>query len=226
LEDFYGDMDFKVTGTKKGVTAIQMDNKLKGIPLDVLKEGLTAAKKARAEILKKITETLSKPREELSKFAPQITTLQIKPDKIAELIGPGGKVIKGIIEETGVEIDIKDDGSVHIAADKDDKKEQAIEMVKSITEEAEVGKVYKGTVDKIMPYGAFVNVTPAISGLVHISEIAEGFVKDPTQVLKEGQEVKVKVIGIDDEGRINLSIKRVEGNKATSSSKDKKDKSS
>jgi polyribonucleotide nucleotidyltransferase len=208
LEDFYGDMDFKVTGTEKGVTAIQMDNKLKGIKVEILKEALKEAKRARMKILEKMKATLPASRKSLSKHAPKITTIEINPSKIAELIGPGGKVIRKIIEETGAEIDIKDDGLVHIAAVTDEARDKALKMVKDIVEEAEVGKVYTGLVSKIVPYGAFVDVSPAISGLVHVSEIAEGFVSDPSKFIKEGQEVKVKVIGIDDEGRINFSIKR------------------
>lgn len=219
LEDFYGDMDFKVTGTEKGITAIQMDNKLKGIKVEILKEALIAAKKARSKVLEKMTATLAAPRKKLSKYAPKITTIEINPAKIADLIGPGGKIIRNIIEKTGVEIDIKETGLVHIAAVTEDAREKALQMINAIVEEAEVGKIYKGEVSKIMPYGVFVDVSPAISGLVHISEIAEGFVSDPNKFVKEGQEVKVKVIGIDDEGRINFSIKRVSEDKKSKEGK-------
>lgn len=210
LEDFYGDMDFKVTGTKNGVTAIQMDNKLKGIKVKILKEALVAAKKARIKILEEMQKVLPAPREHLSEYAPKITTTEINPTKIGDLIGPGGKVIRNIIEKTGAEIDIKDDGFVHVAAITDEARDKALEMIKDITEEAEVGKVYEGTVAKVVPYGAFVDVSPSISGLVHISEIAEGYVSDPAKFVKDGQKVKVKVIGIDDEGRVNFSMKRAE----------------
>lgn len=209
LEDFYGDMDFKVTGTKNGITAIQMDNKLHGIPVTILKQALEQAKTARTELLDLIHKLIEEPRQKLSEYAPKITTLKINPEKIADLIGPGGKVIKGILEETGAEIDINDDGSVYIAAVSDDARQKAIEMINAIVEEPEVGKVYEGVVDKVMPYGAFVDVSPAISGLVHISELSDSYVKDPSEVVKEGQNVKVKVIGIDEEGRTNFSMKRI-----------------
>lgn len=208
LEDFYGDMDFKVTGTEKGTTAMQMDNKLKGIKVDILKEALTAANEARSKVLEKMLLALPAPRKDLSKYAPKITTIEIDPSKIADLIGPGGKVIRKIIEETGVEIDIQETGLVHVAAVTDEAREKAMKLINEVVEEAEVGKVYTGTVSKIVPYGVFVDVSPAISGLVHISELAEGFVSDPKKLVKEGQEVKVKVIGIDEEGRTNFSIKR------------------
>jgi len=213
LEDFYGDMDFKVAGTEKGITAVQMDNKLKGIHIDILKEALAKAKDARMFILSKMNAVIEKPRGELSKYAPKIKTIKINPQKIAELIGPGGKVIKGILEETGTEIDIKDDGSVHIAAISQESQDKAIQMINDIVEEAEVGKVYEGTVAQLAPYGVFVDVSPAISGLVHISEISDKYVKDPSQYVNKGDKVKVKVIGIDDEGRINFSIKRANSKK-------------
>jgi polyribonucleotide nucleotidyltransferase len=212
LEDFYGDMDFKVAGTKDGITAIQMDNKLKGINKEILKEALGKAKVARTSILEKMGSAIASPRGELSKYAPKIVTLKINPEKIGELIGPGGKVIRGIIEDTGVEIDVKDDGQVHISATSDEARQKAEDMVNAIVEEAEVGKVYEGEVAQIMPYGAFVDVSPSISGLVHVSEIADKYVSDPGKFLEKGQKVKVKVIGIDEEGRVNLSIKRAKEN--------------
>jgi polyribonucleotide nucleotidyltransferase len=222
LEDFYGDMDFKVAGTKNGITAIQMDNKLKGINVKYLKEALEKAKVARMHILEKMAAVLSEPRKELSKYAPKIKTIKINPSKIGELIGPGGKVIRNIIEETGVEIDVKDDGSVHISATSDEDRSKALKMVNDIVEEAEVGKIYEGTVDSVMPYGAFVDISPSISGLVHVSELADKFVSDPSKVVEKGQKVKVKVIGIDNEGRVNLSIKRVDEEKSDSKPEEKK----
>ena len=213
LEDFYGDMDFKATGTKNGITAIQMDNKLKGVSISILKDALSAARKGLEFILGKIELEIKTPREKLSKYAPKITTLQVKQDKIADLIGPGGKVIKDIIEKTGVEIDIKQDGQVHVAAVSAEAKEKALKMINDITEEAEVGKIYDGVVSKVEAYGAFVDVSPSISGLVHVSEISDKYVSDTSLFLKEGDKVKVKVIGIDDQGRVNLSIKRVEKDK-------------
>jgi len=213
LEDFYGDMDFKVTGTERGITAIQMDNKLKGVPVNILKEALQSAKTGRMKILEAMTKELLKPREKLSKYAPKISTLKINPTKIGDLIGPGGKIIRGIIEETGVEIDVKEDGMVHISSVSEEARNEALARIKDIVEEPEVGKVYEGIVDKIVPYGAFINVSPSISGLVHVSEMADGFVKDPSKHVSEGQKVKVKVIGINEEGRVNFSIKRAETSK-------------
>ncbi len=212
LEDYFGDMDFKVTGTKFGITAIQMDNKLRGINKDILKEAVKAARDGIENVLKEMEKVINKPRENLSKHAPKIKSIKINPSKIGDLIGPQGKNIRNIIEETGVEIDIKDDGMVHICYFAEDKYEKALQMINQITEEAEVGKVYEGVVDNIQSYGAFINVSPSISGLVHISEISDKYVKDPAQFLKKGQKVKVKVIGIDSEGRINFSIKRVKDN--------------
>ncbi len=207
-EDFFGDMDFKVAGTREGVTAIQMDNKAKGLPVNVFEEGLEKAKKARLFLLDEMGKVIKEPRKELSKNAPKIEVLEIPIGKIGDLIGPGGKVIKKIIEDTDTEIDIKDDGRVIVSSVDDEKISMALERVKSVTEEAEVGKVYKGTVAKIAEYGAFVDVSPAISGLVHVSELANEFVKDPRQYVKEGQEVKVKIIGIDEQGRVKMSIKQ------------------
>ncbi|MBN2016357.1 polyribonucleotide nucleotidyltransferase [Candidatus Dojkabacteria bacterium] len=222
LEDFYGDMDFKVTGTKEGVTAIQMDNKLNGIKVGILKEALEKAKIGRLFVLEKMLAVLPEPRKELSKYAPKITTVKIDPEKIADVIGPQGKVIKDIIEKTGVEIDIKDDGLVHVAAVDMEAKEKALEMINSIVEEAEVGKVYEGEVATLAPYGVFVDVTPAISGLVHISEMADKFVSDPSQIVKKGERVKVKVIGIDDEGKISFSMKRVKEQDSKEGREDKR----
>lgn len=209
LEDFYGDMDFKVTGTKKGMTAIQMDNKLGGISPKILKEALIRAREGRMEILEKMNAVISEPKKLLSKYAPKITTLKINPKKIGELIGPGGKIVKGIIEATGVEVDIQEDGTVYISAVSDEARDKALQMINGITEEAEIGKVYEGTVAKIMPFGAFVDITPSISGLVHVSEMSNEFVKDPGTLYREGDKVKVVVIGIDDQGKVSLSIKRL-----------------
>lgn len=210
LEDFHGDMDFKVTGTKDGITSMQMDNKLKGINVEILKEALKHAEKAKESVLESMLSVIKKPREQLSKYAPKITTMKINPMKIGDIIGPGGKIIREITEKTGAEIDIKDDGTVHISAVDEKSKEDAINRINDIVEEAEVGKVYQGKVAKVVPYGAFVDVSPSISGLVHVSELSDQFVSDPTKIVKEGQAVKVKVIGVDDEGRVNFSIKRAE----------------
>jgi len=209
VEDFYGDMDFKVTGTGKGVTAIQLDNKLQGIPAEILKDAFIKSKAARSEILDAMNKIIDHPHTELSQYAPKVKLLKINPAKIGELIGPGGKVIKGILEKLAneVEIDIKDDGSVTITAEDVTKIAAAEEFINNIVMEAQVGMVYSGIVDKLAPYGAFVDVSPSISGLLHVSEMSDKFVKDPAQILKEGQEVKVKVKGINDDGRISFTMK-------------------
>ena len=209
LEDHFGDMDFKVTGTEVGVTAIQMDNKLKGVSIEILSKALAQAREGRMFIMGKMKERIDKSRETLSIYAPQIEVIQIDPRKIGDVIGPQGKVIKKIIEECGAEIDINEEGLVTISATDDASRAKAIKMVQAITEEAVVGKVYEGKVSKIMSFGAFVDVSPAVSGLVHVSEMGEGFVKDPTRIVKEGQRVKVIVTGIDSQGRINMSMKQV-----------------
>lgn len=212
IEDFYGDMDFKVTGTKDGITAIQMDNKLQGVPVDIIKEAFRRAAVGRQFIIEKMIKVIDKPRAELSAYAPKVEIVKIKKEKIGELIGPGGKNIKRIMEVTGegTDVNIEDDGTVTITAVSDEARKKAKQMIEDLVGEAEVGKTYDGVVDKVMNYGAFVDVTPAISGLVHVSEISDEFVKDPTTVVKEGQKVRVKVIGIDKEGRIQLSIKKAE----------------
>jgi polyribonucleotide nucleotidyltransferase len=202
-------MDFKVAGTKNGVTAVQLDLKIDGISIDLLKECLTQAKDARFIILEKMNAALSSPREELSSYAPRIEVLKINTEKIGELIGPGGKTIKAIIASTGVTVDIKEDGTVLVGSSDAAKSEEAIKMIKSITEDIVVGQVYLAKVKKIMPFGAFCEIAPRKEGLVHISELAEHFVKNIDEVVKVGDELKVKVIGIDELGRINLSRKQV-----------------
>ncbi len=208
-EDFYGDMDFKVAGTRDGITAMQMDNKRAGLPVEIFKEALEAAKKARLTILDKMEAVIAEPRKTLSKYAPKVQMVKIPPAKVGELIGPGGKVVKGIIEETGAEIDIHDDGSVMVSSVDDEKRQKAVAIIEEMFEEAEIGKVYKGVVDKIMDFGAFVDVSRSISGLVHVSEMSDTFVKDPRTLVKEGQEVEVIVTGRDEKGRLKLSMKRV-----------------
>ncbi len=209
VEDHLGDMDFKVAGTRAGINALQMDIKIKGLTPEIMKQALSEAKEARMKILDIMEKTISEPRKQLSAFAPRITVLVINPEKIKDVIGPGGKVIKKIIEETGVKIDISDDGKVLIASSDSAAAEQAIQKVKSITEEAELGKIYQGKVRKIMNFGAFCEIIPGTDGLVHVSEIAEGFVKNVEEHLKVGDVIPVKVIGIDaTSGKINLSIKQ------------------
>ncbi len=208
-EDHFGDMDFKVAGTINGITALQMDNKLKGIPANILSEALIQAKTAREYILSEMLKVLKEPREKISEYAPQIEVMKVKQDRIGELIGPGGKVIKNIIEKSGADIDISDEGVISIATTSEESKNIALEMISAIVQELEIGEIYKGKVAKVMNFGAFVNITPSISGLVHVSEMSDEFVKDANTVVKEGQEVLVKLIGEDDQGRLKLSMKQV-----------------
>jgi polyribonucleotide nucleotidyltransferase len=207
LEDHLGDMDFKVAGTREGITAIQMDIKISGIDRPVLEEALTKAKEARFFILDKMNEAISKPREELSPYAPRIFTMQVHPDKIRDIIGPGGKMINKIIDETGVKIDIDDDGKVSIAADDAENGEKAIELINRVTKDVEVGEIYLGQVVRTVPFGAFVEILNGKEGLVHISNIAHERIDKVEDVLNVGDEVLVKVIDIDNQGRINLSRK-------------------
>jgi polyribonucleotide nucleotidyltransferase len=203
-EDHYGDMDFKVAGTKDGVTAIQLDLKIQGLPVDVLANAMQLAREARLEILKVMNSTISTPRSELSKYAPKIVVFSIPKQKIGEVIGPGGKVIRKIIADNDVEIDIDDDGKVTIAGEDRQNVEKAQETVQSIVQEAEVGKIYVGKVTRIMAFGAFVEILPGKEGLVHISKLSRQRVKRVEDVVKVGDEIVVKVANIDDQGRINL----------------------
>jgi polyribonucleotide nucleotidyltransferase len=206
-EDHLGDMDFKVAGTRKGVTSLQMDIKIDSISFEIMEQALKQAYDGRNHILNEMEKVISQPRGEISEFAPRIETIKIKPDKVREVIGAGGKVIKGIIEETGVKIDIEDDGTIHIASTDPAAAKRAIEIINGICAEAEVGKVYKGKVVKIMDFGAFVEIFPNNSGLLHISEIAHERIRNVTDVLNEGDSVDVKVLDIDRSGRIKLSRK-------------------
>lgn len=210
LEDHFGDMDFKVAGTKKGVTAVQLDLKIDGISLELLKECLVQSKEGRLFILDKMHAALSAPREQLSAFAPRIDVLKINTEKIGELIGPGGKTIKAIIAATGASIDIEDDGTVLVGSTDAKGSDAAIKMIKAITEDVEVGRIYIGKVKRLMQFGAFVEIAPRKEGLVHVSELSDTFVKKPEDVVKIGDEIKVKVIGIDELGRINLSKKQAQ----------------
>ena len=206
-EDHYGNMDFKIAGTKEGITAIQMDVKTDGISDKILREALEKGKKARLQILEKMEKTISKPRENLSPWAPRVFTLQIKPEKIREVIGPGGKIIHEIIEECGVSIDIEDSGKVFVVAEKEEAAKKAISWIKNITREIEVGEIFQGKVKRIMNFGAFVELIPGQEGLVHISQLAPFRVEKVEDIVKIGDIVPVKVISIDEQGRINLSIK-------------------
>jgi polyribonucleotide nucleotidyltransferase len=206
-EDHLGDMDFKVAGTRKGITSLQMDIKIDSISFEVMDQALKQAYDGRNHILNEMEKTMSQPRGEISQYAPRIETIKIKPDKVREVIGAGGKVIKGIIEETGVKIDIEDDGTIHIASVDPKAAKRAIEIINSICAEAEVGKTYKGKVVKIMDFGAFVEILPNNSGLLHISEIAHERIRNVTDVLNEGDVIDVKVMDVDRSGRIKLSRK-------------------
>lgn len=207
LEDFLGDMDFKVAGTKNGITAIQMDIKIKGIDRAILEQALEKAHAARMHIMGKMMETLDSPRAELSPYAPKTLTFKIDVDKIREVIGTGGKVINGIIAETGVKIDIDDDGTVVIYAVDQASGDAAKKMIDDIVKEIEVGETYFGTVVRIMDFGAFVELLPGKEGLVRIGELDNKFVKKVTDVVDVGDKIMVRVIEIDDKGRINLSRK-------------------
>lgn len=209
IEDHLGDMDFKVAGTEKGVTAIQMDIKISGIDRAILQEALNRAKEGRLFILEKMKEVISAPRKELSPYAPRILTMQVDPDKIRDIIGPGGKMINKIIDETGVKIDIEDDGRVSIASDNMDNGERAVELISKIIKDVEVGEIYMGKVIKIVPFGAFVEIANGKEGLLHISNIANERINRVEDVLSIGDEVLVKVVEIDNQGRINLSRKAV-----------------
>jgi polyribonucleotide nucleotidyltransferase len=205
LEDHLGDMDFKVAGTRQGITALQMDIKVQGITPAIMREALAQARSARLEVLEIMGKTLSEPRPNLSPYAPRIITIKIPVDKIREVIGPGGKVIRGIQEETGVKIDIEDDGTVCVASADEAAAQRALEIISKIVEVPQVGKVYLGKVVKIMEFGAFVEILPGTDGLLHVSQISEERVKRVEDVLKEGDEVMVKVIEIDKAGKIRLS---------------------
>ncbi|MFH1395430.1 MAG: polyribonucleotide nucleotidyltransferase [Candidatus Omnitrophota bacterium] len=207
-EDHCGDMDFKVAGTKDGVTAVQMDLKVKGISNEILEEAFSRAKKARLEILEHMNKTISEPLQEVAASAPRIVTVMVKQDKIRDVIGPGGKVIRKIIAETGADINIEDDGSCQIASNNKESLDKAVEWVRGIIAEPEIGKIYDARITKIMNFGAFCEFLPGQEGLVHVSELSNEYVKDVSSVVKEGQEVKVKVIGIDDQNRVKLSIKQ------------------
>jgi polyribonucleotide nucleotidyltransferase len=207
VEDHLGDMDFKVTGTRKGITAFQMDVKISGVDLNLMNESLKRAKEGRLHVLDVMEETIAQPRPELSVYAPRIITFKVKPDKIGEIIGPGGKTIRGIIERTKAKIDIEDDGSVFIASTDQKAGELAQELILKLIEEPEIGKEYTGKVKRITTFGAFVEILPGQDGLLHISELDTKRVNRVEDVLNVGDEVRVKITGIDVDGRIRLSRK-------------------
>lgn len=210
-EDFAGDMDFKCTGTSEGVTALQMDIKVHGLTTDILREALQRAKTARAEILANMLAAIPEPRKELSPYAPRIEKLQINPDKIGAVIGKGGDTINKITTETGVSIDINEDGLITLATNDAEMMQRAMDWIRSLTEEPEVGKIYRGTVVGLKDFGAFVNILPGIDGMLHVSKIVEGRrIKEPSDVLEMGQQVNVKLNSIDDKGRLSLTMLGVE----------------
>ena len=209
-EDFAGDMDFKVTGTEKGVTAMQMDMKVHGLPVAVLRQAIEQSKAGRAHILEHMLSVLSQPRQMLSPYAPRIEKIKINPDKIGAVIGKGGEVINKITAETGAMIDIKDDGLITVASPDGKTIEKALNWIRSLTEEPEVGKIYTGKVVTIKDFGAFVNILPGTDGMLHISQLSDKRVEKVTDVIKEGQMVKVKLSGIDEKGRLNLTMKGVD----------------
>lgn len=207
LEDHLGDMDFKVTGTESGITAFQMDVKITGVSKEILEEALERAREGKLHILRKMSEVLAGPREKLATHAPRIFTMQINPNKIRDVIGTGGKVIRGIVEQTGVKIDIEDTGKINIASVDEVSAQKAIDIIKGIIAEAEVGKIYIGKVKRIVDFGAFVEILPGAEGLLHISQIADNRITNIRDEIKEGDEILVKVIEIDKLGRIRLSRK-------------------
>ena len=209
FEDHYGDMDFKVAGSSRGITALQMDIKIAGITREILSEALQQAREGRLHILEKMAETIAEPRATISPFAPRITTLQIPVDKIGAVIGPGGKMIRSIIDQTGVKIDIEDDGTVKIASMDGEAAKRAIQIVEEITATAEVGKTYLGKVMKVVDFGAFVEILPGTEGLVHISEIAERHIRDIRDEIQMGDQIMVKVLNVDGQNKIKLSRRAV-----------------
>jgi len=206
-EDHTGDMDFKVAGTADGITALQMDIKILGISREILEKALEQARKGRLFILGKMAETLNKARGELSPHAPKVVTIKINPDKIRDIIGPGGKIIRAIQSETNTRVEVDDSGMVKVAAASDAESKAALERINEIVAEPEVGQIYEGTVVKITDFGAFVQIMPGTDGLLHISELAKHRVKKVTDVVREGDSIRVKVIEIRRDGKINLSHK-------------------
>ncbi|MFA5516303.1 MAG: polyribonucleotide nucleotidyltransferase [Desulfuromonadales bacterium] len=210
-EDHLGDMDFKVTGSENGITALQMDIKITGVTREIMQQALEQARTGRIHILGKMSEAIGAPREDLSPYAPRITTIRVKPDQVRMVIGSGGKNVRSVIEATGCAIDIEDDGRIHIASADGEACRKAIKMIRDLTQEAEVGKLYMGTVRKVMEFGAFVEIFPGTDGLVHVSELDKERVRNVTDVLNEGDQVLVKCIGIDKQGKIKLSRKEALG---------------
>jgi polyribonucleotide nucleotidyltransferase len=200
-------MDFKVAGTEKGITALQMDVKVRGITQEIMRTALSQSRKARLEILQKMKETIPEPRKELSPNAPRIFTLKIKPEQIGEVIGSGGKTINEIIDTCNVSIDIEETGEVFVTAENEESAKKAIEWIKNLTREVAVGEMFQGLIKRVLDFGAFAEILPGQEGLIHISQLSEKRVEKVTDVVKVGDIVPVKVISIDEHGRINLSLK-------------------
>ncbi|MBD3296870.1 MAG: polyribonucleotide nucleotidyltransferase [Candidatus Omnitrophica bacterium] len=213
-EDHFGDMDFKVAGTGEGVTAVQMDLKVEGISFDILKEAFDQARKARLEILDNMKQAIAEPLPEVAPNAPRIVTIMVKTEKIRDVIGSGGKVIRQIIADTGADINIEDDGTCQVASSDKESLDKAVAIIEGIIEEPEVGRVYDATVKNITSFGCFVEFLPKQEGLVHVSELANEYVKEVSEVVSEGDKVRVKLIGIDDQGRVKLSMKQVDSEKS------------
>ncbi len=210
VEDFYGDMDFKVIGTRDGVTAVQMDTKTKGLSMEIVKQTFTQAKSARLKVLDKMAEAISEPRKDMSAHAPRVVQVKVPKDKIGEIIGPGGKNIREISERTGAEVEIEEDGTVNIYSSSQESIDKAEKLIAGYDFQPEIGEVYEGKVVSIMNYGAFVDLAPGVAGLLHVSELSDEFVKDVRKFVNEGEIIKVKVIGIDSQGKIKLSRKGIE----------------
>ena len=212
-EDFLGDMDFKVAGTREGITAVQMDIKIEGVTADLMRRAIHQAKDARLNVIDKILEVLPRPREDISPHAPRIYEIQINPEKIGDVIGPRGSIVRGIQTEADVTIDIQDDGMVQIAANSKEKADKAVELIRAITKEAEVGEEYTGKVTKVTAFGAFVEIMPGTEGMIHISRLGSGYVKRVEDVLREGDEVLVQVLSVDDYGKVDLTMLERKGKK-------------
>jgi polyribonucleotide nucleotidyltransferase len=208
-EDHYGDMDFKVAGTQKGVTGIQLDLKIAGISEQIIRETLAQAKVARLDLLRSMLAAIRRPRQDISQYAPRLLQTKIDPSKIGLLIGPGGKTIRMIQEETKTTIDIQDDGTVTISSQEKSLAEDALARIEAMTEEIKVGKIYNGRVSSIKDFGAFIEIAPGKDGLCHISELSDGYVKSVSDVCSEGDRIQVKVIAVDDQNRVKLSRKAV-----------------
>jgi len=213
VEDFYGDMDFKIAGTAKGVTAVQMDTKTQGLSMDIVKQTFKQSHEARLKILDFMSKTISEPRKSLSEFAPRVAQEKVSIDKIGEIIGPGGKNIRELSERTGAEIEIEEDGTVNIYATSQEAIDSAVKSIQMYDFKPVIGEIYEGKVVSVMPYGGFVELVPGVSGLVHVSELSDEFVKDVHQFINEGDVVKVKVVGVDNQGKIKLSMKDIDKKK-------------